>query len=146
MTSCPICGDNAGSSSTVSRSLEVNCPRCGGYRITFGTTNWDHVPEYAERRFGRASSEPNLVLLGGYAQLFPYLPSRVPAICEWLICLTVEPEFQVDRLADHQERFNDLWAPKFGRRGAAFVYVWHVLRQSRLIDWLLRAFGRGNLL
>jgi hypothetical protein len=31
--------------------------------------------------------------------------------------------------------------PKFGRRGAVAVYVWHVLRQSRLIDWVIRTFG-----
>ena len=64
----------------------------------------------------------------------------VPVFCEWLMCLAVEPEFQDDRLADYQERFNDLWVPKFGQRAAVVVYVWHVLRQSRLIDWLVRTF------
>jgi hypothetical protein len=54
------------------------------------------------------------------------------------MCVAVEPEFQDDRLADYQERFNDLWVPKFGYRGALAVYLWHVLRQSRLIDWLVR--------
>jgi hypothetical protein len=65
---------------------------------------------------------------------------EVPVFCEWLMCLAVEPEFQEDRLADYQERFNDLWVPKFGERAAVVVYVWHVLRQSRLIDWLVRTF------
>jgi short chain dehydrogenase len=41
----------------------------------------------------------------------------------------------------YQERFNTLWVPKFGQRVAVVLYVWHVLRQSRLIDWLLRASG-----
>jgi hypothetical protein len=68
-------------------------------------------------------------------------PANVPVTCKWLMCLAVEPEFQEDRLADFEERFNDLWVPNFGRRGAVAVYVWHVLRQSRLIDWLIRAFG-----
>ena len=67
-----------------------------------------------------------------------------PGCCELLMCLLVEPEFQGDRLADYQERFNDLWVPRFGRRGAVAIYVWHVLRQSRLIDWLIRAFGWGG--
>jgi hypothetical protein len=67
-----------------------------------------------------------------------------PRICEVFMCLAVEPEFQEDRLADYQERFNNLWVPKFGWRGAVVVYVWHVLRQSRLIDWLIRMFGWGT--
>jgi hypothetical protein len=67
----------------------------------------------------------------------------VPTLCEWLICIAVEPKFQEDRLADFQERFNGLWVPKFGRRGAIAIYVWHVLRQSRLIDWLIHAFRWG---
>ena len=73
-------------------------------------------------------------------------PAQVPVFCEWLLCLAVEPEFQDDRLADYQEQFADLWVPKFGPRFAAVMYVWHVLRQSRLIDWLIRAFGWGDLL
>jgi hypothetical protein len=62
------------------------------------------------------------------------------------MCLAVDPESQEDRLADFQERFGDTWAPRFGRRGAVAMYVWHVLRQSRLIDWLIRAFGWGGSL
>lgn len=73
-------------------------------------------------------------------------PARVPVICEWLMCLAVDPEFQKDRLADYQERFNSLWVPKFGRRMAVVMYGWHVLRQSRLIDWLIRVFGWGDRL
>ena len=72
--------------------------------------------------------------------------AKVPLLCEWLICLLVDPEFQKDRLGDYEERFADLWVPKFGRQGAVVVYVWHVLRQARLIDWLIRAFGWGDLL
>ena len=64
--------------------------------------------------------------------------ANVPALCVLLFCLLVEPEFQEDRLADYQERFADLWVPKFGRRAVVVVYVWHVLRQSRFIDWLIR--------
>jgi hypothetical protein len=75
------------------------------------------------------------------AQLGSPRRANVPVICEWLMCLAVEPEFQEDRLADYRERFNGLWAPKFGRRMAVLLYFWHVLRQSRLIDWLIRAFG-----
>jgi hypothetical protein len=67
-----------------------------------------------------------------------------PSFCELLMCLLVEPEFQEDRLADYQERFNGLWVPRFGYRGAVAVYVWHVLRQSRLIDWLIRMFAWGD--
>jgi hypothetical protein len=70
-------------------------------------------------------------------------PPKVPSLCELLLCVTVEPKFQKDRLGDYEERFADLWVPKFGRRAAVVVYVWHVLRQSRLIDWLIRAFGWG---
>ena len=66
-----------------------------------------------------------------------------PRVCEFFMCLAVDPEFQKDRLGDYQERFADLWVPKFGRRAAVVVYVWHVLRQSRLVDWLIRAFGWG---
>jgi len=68
-----------------------------------------------------------------------YRPQQnVPRFCEFLFCLLVEPEFQEDRLADYQERFNDVWVPRFGQAGAVVVYVWHVLRQSGLIDWLIR--------
>jgi hypothetical protein len=35
MNPCPICGANAGSSSTASRTLQIDCPRCGTYLITF---------------------------------------------------------------------------------------------------------------
>ena len=65
----------------------------------------------------------------------------VPAICQLLLCLAVDPEFQEDRLGDFQERFDNIWVPKFGRRGAVAIYVWHVLRPSRLIDWLIRALS-----
>jgi hypothetical protein len=65
---------------------------------------------------------------------------NVPVLCEWLMCIVIDPEFQEDRLADYQERFSGLWVPKFGQRAAIVVYVWHVLRQSRLIDWLVRIF------
>jgi hypothetical protein len=67
-----------------------------------------------------------------------------PRLCEFILCMAVESEFQKDRLGDFQERFNDLWVPKFGRRAAVVVYVWHVLRQARLIDWFIRAFGWGD--
>jgi hypothetical protein len=67
---------------------------------------------------------------------------EVPVFCEWLMCLLVDPEFQEDRLADFGERFNDLWVPKFGQRAAIAVYVWHVLRQSRLLDGLVRLLVR----
>jgi hypothetical protein len=79
---------------------------------------------------------------GGVAH--PAQQARPPRVCELLMCLAVEPEFQEDRLADFQERFSNLWVPRFGRRGAVAIYVWHVLRQSRLIDWLIRAIGRGD--
>jgi hypothetical protein len=48
-------------------------------------------------------------------------PTGVPAFCEWLFCLAVEPEFHEDRLADYHERFNRLWVPKFGQRAAVFT-------------------------
>jgi hypothetical protein len=103
------------------------------------TTNWDRLIECADRpltwEIVRPLTEADLALLR---------PAKVPVLCEWLMCLAVEPEFHEDRLGDYQERFNDLWVPKFGRRGAVAVYVWHVLRQSRLIDWLLHAFGWGD--
>jgi hypothetical protein len=63
-----------------------------------------------------------------------------PRFCEFVMCLAVELEFQQDRLGDYEERFNDLWVPKFGRPVAVAVYVWNVLRQSGLIDWLVRTF------
>jgi hypothetical protein len=66
-----------------------------------------------------------------------------PGFCELLMCLLVEPEFQEDRLADYEERFNNIWVPKFGWRGGVVIYVWHVLRQSRLLDWLIRVFRWG---
>ena len=71
----------------------------------------------------------------------PVERAALPSFCELLMCLLVEPKFQEDRLADYSERFNDLWMPKFGQRVAVAVYVWHGLRQSRLIDWLVRTFG-----
>jgi hypothetical protein len=58
--------------------------------------------------------------------------------------MAVEPEFQKDRLGDFQERFNDLWVPKFGRHGAVVIYVWHVLRQARFIDWIIRLLSNGS--
>jgi hypothetical protein len=58
------------------------------------------------------------------------------------MCLLVDPEFQEDRLADFSERFNRLWVPKFGQRAAVAVYFRHVLRQSRLIDSVVRAIVR----
>jgi hypothetical protein len=82
-----------------------------------------------------------IIIMDGFHDIdgFRYRPEvNVPRFCELLFCLLVEPEFQNDRLADFQERFNGLWVPKFGYRGALAVYVWHVLRQSRLIDWLVR--------
>jgi hypothetical protein len=66
---------------------------------------------------------------------------RVPVFCEWLLCLLVEPECHEDRLADYKERFDDLWVPRFGQRAAIVAYLWHVLRQSSLIDWLIRSLG-----
>jgi hypothetical protein len=70
---------------------------------------------------------------------FRYRPEvNAPRFCELLFCLLVEPEFHKDRLADYQERFKGLWVPKFGYRSAVAMYVWHVLRQSKLIDWLVR--------
>ena len=68
----------------------------------------------------------------------------VPRFCELLFCFLVEPEFQEDRLADYRERFDNIWVPKFGRSAAVVFYVWHVLRQSRLIDWLIRALSCGS--
>jgi hypothetical protein len=69
---------------------------------------------------------------------------KVPAFCECLLCLLVDPEFQEDRLADFKERFNNTWVPRFGHRAAGFVYVWHVLRQSGFVDWLVRTFLVGR--
>jgi hypothetical protein len=70
--------------------------------------------------------------------------AKVPVACEWLMCLVVEPEFQEDRLADFQERFNNTWVPKFGTHIARFFYVWHALRQSGVVDWVMRAFWSGH--
>jgi hypothetical protein len=96
-------------------------------------------------KFVRELTEADLVLLREVDQhIRAKWLSEVPAMCEWLMCIAVEPEYQEDRLADFKERFNDLWVPKFGRRVAVAMYVWHVLRQSRLIDWLIRAFGWGG--
>jgi hypothetical protein len=75
----------------------------------------------------------------------PAQQARPPRVCKLLMCLAVEPVFQDDRLADYRE-VQQCLGPKFGRRAAVVVYVWHVLRQSRLIDWLIRAFGWGGLL
>ena len=103
--------------------------------------NWDRFVQASQRALAgdvvRPLTEADLAVLR---------PAQVPVFCEWLLCLAVEPEFQDDRLADYQEQFADLWVPKFGPRFAAVMYVWHVLRQSRLIDWLIRAFGWGDLL
>jgi len=100
---------------------------------------WDQLSQRSERpvrwKVIRSLTEADV------AVLFEADQYRVPTICEWLMCLAVDPEFQEDRLADYQERFNGLWVPKFGRRAAIVVYVWHVLRQSRLIDWFVRTFG-----
>jgi hypothetical protein len=74
----------------------------------------------------------------------PAQQARPPRVCEFFMCLAVDPEFQEDRLGDYQQRFNDLWVPKFGRRVAVTVYVWHVLRQSGLVDWLIRTFRQGR--
>lgn len=96
---------------------------------------WHHFEEQATRLL--AHSEPDLILVGFHAR-HSAGPFPVPTFCEWLMCVAVEPEFQKDRLADYQERFNGLWVRKFGYRGAIAVYLWHVLRQSTLIDWLVR--------
>jgi hypothetical protein len=126
---CPLCR---------SCNLYLLCRSCNGNRtpVYFGVTKWDRLAERIEEH---SRSEPNLVYFVGHGQPYPYPPASVPAICEWLFCLAVEPEFQEDRLADYQERFANLWVPKFGKRGAVAVYLWHVLRQSRLIDWIVRA-------
>jgi hypothetical protein len=60
------------------------------------------------------------------------------------MCVLVDPEYQKDRLADYEERFAALWVPKFGRRAAVVVYVWHVLRQARFIDWIIRLLSNGS--
>lgn len=67
-----------------------------------------------------------------------------PRACELLMCVLVDPEYQKDRLADYEERFAALWVPKFGRRAAVVVYVWHVLRQARFIDWIIRLLSNGS--
>jgi hypothetical protein len=82
--------------------------------------------------------------LEGVGFAHPTQQARPPRVCELFMCLAVEPEFQEDRLGDYQQRFNDLWVPKFGRRVAVAVYVWNVLRQSGLIDWLVRTFRQGR--
>jgi hypothetical protein len=68
-----------------------------------------------------------------------------PIACEFLLCLAVDPEYQEDRLCDFQEQFRRVWVPKFGRRVAIAMYVWHVLRQSRLIDWFIRSLSSASL-
>jgi hypothetical protein len=76
----------------------------------------------------------------GVGFAYPTQQARPPRVCEFFTCLAVDPEFQQDRLGDYEERFNDLWVPKFGRPVAVAVYVWNVLRQSGFIDWLVRTF------
>jgi hypothetical protein len=80
----------------------------------------------------------------GFEALRYRLQENVPRLCELLFCLLVDPEFQADRLADYQERFTDLWVPKFGHRMAVLLYLWHVLRQSRFIEWIIRLLSNGS--
>lgn len=50
-----------------------------------------------------------------------------PRIGEFLICLFVRPDRQVDRLADFAGLFRMVWLPRFGPRLAVAVYLANVL-------------------
>jgi len=78
------------------------------------------------------------------SSLDPAEQARAPLVCEWLLCLVIEPEFHEDRLKDFEEWFNRTWVPRFGRPVAGLVYAWAVLRQSGFIDWLVRTFSVGR--
>jgi hypothetical protein len=52
---------------------------------------------------------------------------KMPAFGEFIICLVVSPERQDEKLADMEEIFSTVWAPKFGPRVARLVYMSHAL-------------------
>jgi hypothetical protein len=98
----------------------ANHPRVLG---TFGTQR--EAIDWAESK-GHAPLVARVRHLALVARSTP-----VPAICQLLLCLAVDPEFQQDRLGDFQERFDNTWVPKFGPRGAVAIYVWHVGNRYR---------------
>jgi hypothetical protein len=101
-------------------------------------------------RSDAAAVEPHPITVDIWApvewlsSLDPAQQARAPLVCEWLLCLVVDPEFHEDRLKDFEERFNKTWVPRFGHRAAGFMYAWAVLRQSSLVDWLVRTFVLGR--
>jgi DNA-directed RNA polymerase subunit RPC12/RpoP len=75
-----------------------------------------------------------------------------PRIGEFLICLFVRPNRQVDRLADFAGLFRTVWLPRFGPRLAIVVYLANVLWSAAdvvkisaigaAVDFIYRLFRR----
>ena len=75
-----------------------------------------------------------------------------PGIGEFLICLFVRPDRQVDRLADFAGLFRTVWLPRFGPRLAVAVYLANMLWSladvvkitaiGAIVDFVSRLLGR----
>jgi hypothetical protein len=75
----------------------------------------------------------------------PVPRAEVPTACECLLCLLVQTEFQKDRLGDFEELYHKIWLPKFGPRLAWFPYSWNLMRQCRIVDWIIEILFRSWL-
>jgi len=53
-----------------------------------------------------------------------------PRLGEFLVCIFVPLDKQMDRLGDFEERFNTLWLPRFGARVARIIYITHAVRSA----------------
>lgn len=81
----------------------------------------------------------------------PMRPPSAPYVGRFLICLFIQPDKQEDRLADFEEKLNEVWVPQFGRTVGQVVYVCHAIRSSgaivrigltaAIVDRITRAFG-----
>jgi hypothetical protein len=96
------------------------CPYCGSTTRTF------HV--HARIQMPSLVSVESVVSVEIAAQhaVADALPAP-PRIGEFLICLFVRPDRQVDRLADFAGLFRTVWLPRFGPRLAVAVYLVNVL-------------------
>lgn len=56
-----------------------------------------------------------------------HAPSEIPEFGQFLLCLFVSPEKQVEKLADMEEMFSTIWAVKFSPGRARFIYMLHAL-------------------
>jgi hypothetical protein len=53
-----------------------------------------------------------------------------PRLGELLICLFTRLDRQAERLGDFEEKFRNLWLPRFGPRIARIMYIFQVVRTA----------------